>query len=445
MTKDRKPSNQKGVSPAQTDTQIDSAFDDLMKNSTSKRKSAKKTPASTRRTPSDRPKEKAQIAKSTRAAKPSSTAKDKRKRPPLPKFTQAMHFVTVRPIKWIWSSAHTIDRRLWQIIKTAGAFIGSFITAITDAIIDSFKAFLKWLPTRAGMGYCAFSGFIAIIAGLWAADQIRAAEMAILKAQNNLRPTFQIIDTQDPILARIGSDYIRLSQLQETAHRTGQLDPDIKLNIEDTQTIELLTTLIDQRVLARATREEKLDQRQELQDRLQTARDRILAASYIENLIATQVSEEKVRDLYEAQSDVTSLGKEIRIRHILVESKAKANTILTALQSGEDFAALAIEHSLDRGTAPHGGDTGFITHEMLDEEFSRIAFAFDINQISPPFKTKDGWNIVKITDKRQTKNIPFEQVEDNLRRFLTLQTIEQTLKTLREQYDVETYPLTPTQ
>jgi len=295
------------------------------------------------------------------------------------------------------------------------------------------------------MGYCAFSGFIAIIAGLWAADQIRAAEMAILKAQNNLRPTFQIIDTQDPILARIGSDYIRLSQLQETAHRTGQLDPDIKLNIEDTQTIELLTTLIDQRVLARATREEKLDQRQELQDRLQTARDRILAASYIENLIATQVSEEKVRDLYEAQSDVTSLGKEIRIRHILVESKAKANTILTALQSGEDFAALAIEHSLDRGTAPHGGDTGFITHEMLDEEFSRIAFAFDINQISPPFKTKDGWNIVKITDKRQTKNIPFEQVEDNLRRFLTLQTIEQTLKTLREQYDVETYPLTPTQ
>ena len=123
----------------------------------------------------------------------------------------------------------------------------------------------------------------------------------------------------------------------------------------------------------------------------------------------------------------------------MVSSRAEAASILKAVENGADFTALARGRSLDRGTAPHGGDTGYITRDMVSNEFGRIAFAIDQDAISPPFRTSEGWNVIKVLEKREIEGISYAAVEDDLRRFLTLRAIDETLETLKDNFDVVIY------
>ena len=56
---------------------------------------------------------------------------------------------------------------------------------------------------------------------------------------------------------------------------------------------------------------------------------------------------------------VPTTAEQVHARHILVQTKEEAQTILTRLQAGEDFAALARERSQDENTKEAGGDLGF--------------------------------------------------------------------------------------
>ena len=63
----------------------------------------------------------------------------------------------------------------------------------------------------------------------------------------------------------------------------------------------------------------------------------------------------------------------IKVRHILVQNQAKADSILAALKSGADFAELAKNNSL-AGTSQNGGELGWMSEGDFDAEFSKACF-----------------------------------------------------------------------
>ncbi len=341
-------------------------------------------------------------------------------------------------IRSVWRFAERVDGRIWRFLKATFGVFALGVTVITDWIFDASKSFLAWLPTPAGQGYCAFFGMIVIVASLGITDRVRGAALTLQSAQAGNANSIQR-DQQDPVMARIGGAYIRLSEVEAAARSAGTLQDGESLSIDSEFTRELVSTFVDQRILAEAAQQIDLDTETMMQGRLRAARDRILAAAYIDTILNDRVSDERVRALFEAQSDITSLGEEIRIRHILVSSRAEAASILKAVENGADFTALARGRSLDRGTAPHGGDTGYITRDMVSNEFGRIAFAIDQDAISPPFRTSEGWNVIKVLEKREIEGISYAAVEDDLRRFLTLRAIDETLETLKDNFDVVIY------
>lgn len=313
--------------------------------------------------------------------------------------------------------------------------VARWSTIITDWIFDALILFIKWLPTRSGQGYCAFFGVISLVTGLWITDELRDASLTLKAAQAG--PGINTpLDADDPVMARIGGVYVHLSEVEAAARSAGNLQQGERLAVNTAFTRELVATFVDQRLLAEAAEKNGLDNATMLRARLRAARDRILAATQIDHILAEEVTDERVRALYEAQSDLTSLGEEIRIRHILVQSRAEAVNIINSIENGADFSTIARGRSLDRGTAPHGGDTGYITRDMVSNEFGRIAFAIDEGKISPPFRTVDGWNVINVLEKRESEGIAFAAVEDNLRRFLTLRAIDQILTTLKQDFDV---------
>lgn len=79
------------------------------------------------------------------------------------------------------------------------------------------------------------------------------------------------------------------------------------------------------------------------------------------------------------------------------QAKAKADDIVTQLNAGGDFAALAKKYSQDT-TASNGGDLGFFTKGQMVKPFEDAAFALQPGQISGVVKTQFGYHIIKVIE-----------------------------------------------
>ena len=97
-------------------------------------------------------------------------------------------------------------------------------------------------------------------------------------------------------------------------------------------------------------------------------------------------------------------------------AKAKLDTILAALKSGEDFAKVAEKYSDDPGSKSKGGDLGYFERRMMVPEFDSAAFKLDVGQVSGVVTSPFGYHIIKVTDKMAYPT--FDEDRDNLKNIL---------------------------
>lgn len=103
---------------------------------------------------------------------------------------------------------------------------------------------------------------------------------------------------------------------------------------------------------------------------------------------------------------------EIKARHILVEDEKTAQEVKGKLNAGSKFEDLAKEYSKDTGSAEKGGDLGWFGSGKMVPEFEKAAYALDVNQISDPVKTQNGYHIIQVTDKKEKK--PFDEMKKEI-------------------------------
>ena len=110
-----------------------------------------------------------------------------------------------------------------------------------------------------------------------------------------------------------------------------------------------------------------------------------------------EVTDEEIQNYYDQAS------QELNARHILVEDEETAKEIVEKLKAGEDFAALAKEHSTDTGSAEKGGELGWFSVGTMVEQFNDAAYALEIDEISAPVQSDFGYHIIQVTDKREVE------------------------------------------
>jgi len=85
-------------------------------------------------------------------------------------------------------------------------------------------------------------------------------------------------------------------------------------------------------------------------------------------------------------------------RHILVKTEGECNELKTKIINGEDFAAMAKEHSLCP-SGHRGGDLGQFSQGQMVKEFDEIVFSAELNQVHGPVKTQFGYHLIEITNR----------------------------------------------
>ena len=120
----------------------------------------------------------------------------------------------------------------------------------------------------------------------------------------------------------------------------------------------------------------------------------------------SKVTNELVREAYDR------MQQEVRASHILIlvdegaspEDTLKAYTkvldIKKRLEAGEDFISVAQQFSEDPSVKENNGDLGYFSAFRMVYTFENAAFNTNVGQISKPFRTRFGYHIVKVVDRR---------------------------------------------
>jgi peptidyl-prolyl cis-trans isomerase SurA len=145
-----------------------------------------------------------------------------------------------------------------------------------------------------------------------------------------------------------------------------------------------------------------------------------------------------------------------KARHILLkvtevmsdaEAQRRLNNLWERLQGGDDFAQLASANSEDAGSATKGGDLGWVDPGSMVPEFEKVMAQLAPGEISQPFKTRFGWHIVQVLERRQHDNSEQamrSQAAKQIRERKIEEELQSWLRQLREESYVE-YRLTESQ
>lgn len=93
------------------------------------------------------------------------------------------------------------------------------------------------------------------------------------------------------------------------------------------------------------------------------------------------------------------------------EARTLAGALHERIKQGADVAALAKSSSDDEGTRAKGGEMPPFGRGNMIGEFEVAAFGTPVGSISAPFKTKYGWHIVQVLERRY---YPFESIRTTL-------------------------------
>ncbi|MDQ7076068.1 MAG: peptidylprolyl isomerase [Gammaproteobacteria bacterium] len=158
----------------------------------------------------------------------------------------------------------------------------------------------------------------------------------------------------------------------------------------------------------------------------------------------TKVSDQELDDFLSLRQRVLKNSFEYRLRHILIatgegddlaliaKARARADRVLTKVQAGADFAALAMRTS-DGQYALEGGDLGWRKLEQLPKVFVEALQTAKEGDLLGPLRSASGFHLLLLEQSRGEERHYIKQSHARhiLLRVTEVRDSEATLKTLK--------------
>ena len=246
-------------------------------------------------------------------------------------------------------------------------------------------------------------------------------------------------ERRDEILRGVLDQLVTYHVLQQEAH---------KRSLEATQqevqqrVAEVRQQFPNEQAFSTALKQRGMDPRQFEQDtRNDITVNKLMQA---EASTATLVGEQDAKEFYDKNPDKFKQPEQVRASHIFKrippgsdaaakqKIRASLEPVLKQVKAGGDFAELAKKNSED-GSAPAGGDLNYFGPGQMVPEFEKVAFAMKPGETSDIVESQFGYHIIKVTDRRPGRAVPFPEVKEQIANFLKQQRQQEKANALIEQ------------
>jgi len=223
-------------------------------------------------------------------------------------------------------------------------------------------------------------------------------------------------------LVRINNVPISLEEFRQMSEKQ-PLEGKIRLVSEKGLREFLENYVITREVLYQDAKKKGLDKKKEILARVEDFKRAMVIDALLEEELRgkDEVSDSEVQRYYKENQDLFTEPREVKIRHIVVNSEPTLKEVLTKLSKGEGFEKLASTYNIDK-SREDGGNLGYIRRGQLAPSFAQFEeAAFSLKrkgEVSEVVKTPYGYHLIEVEDRRGTALRPFDQVKEKIRFFL---------------------------
>ncbi|SFS95097.1 peptidyl-prolyl cis-trans isomerase [Paenibacillus sp. 453mf] len=155
-----------------------------------------------------------------------------------------------------------------------------------------------------------------------------------------------------------------------------------------------------------------------------------------------EVSEAEVEQYYEEHLDSYTPSRQFDLSMIQVNDAGTAEQVMSRLEQGESFEALAQELSTDEYSKDAKGSLGLIDEDdpFQPEAMMDVARELDIGEAAGPLLIDDAYIIIRLNDINEENAPTREQAMEEIRRMLALNEagpLSEVEKSLRNKYGAE--------
>jgi len=219
-----------------------------------------------------------------------------------------------------------------------------------------------------------------------------------------------------------------------------------------------LDNYVKKRLLVQEALKSGFDKRADVQADISAAKENTIFDGYVRDVIGGSiVKDANVRAFYDEHPQEFATPEKIHVRHIVITASSNGPQAKTSEQALEiikgiavqlheknaatrtmndpkgatrvrvnQFAQLARQYSED-GSAPAGGDLGFVEKGQLDPDFEAAAWALPVGTPSGIVQTKYGYHLILVEAKQPAGIQPYENVKSLIRNALLNQQMAQVM------------------
>jgi len=247
-----------------------------------------------------------------------------------------------------------------------------------------------------------------------------------------IAPTVVAQET-DQVLVRVNGYEIRTSEVslaaEAIASQLANLPPQARYPF-------VVQYLVERHLLAQEAIRQNIEQDPEYKRLLGYYQAKAARDAYFVGKIKPQVTEQDARAEYDKQATAVDQQEKIHLRLIQVKDEAAAKKVHKQLVEGADFVELANQNAPAQ-SVKNGGDLGWFTQAEMAEELVKATKGLNAGEISQPYKSKLGWNIIKLDEKTVVTAQPFEKIKGGLVSLLTRQKVQALVDELTAKAKIE--------
>ena len=236
------------------------------------------------------------------------------------------------------------------------------------------------------------------------------------------------------IAAVVNGEQITVAEVKEAYEGTPQIKTQVSFEEFYNRALEVM---INSKLALQAATAANVQASAEYQKELAVMQDDLARKVYIDQQLTKKVTDEEVKKVYDEYVANFKSEKEVKAKHILVDTEDLAKEIIEKLnKKSAKFDDLAKQYSKDQA------DLGYFTAEAMVPEFSEAAFAMKKGTFSQkPVKTEFGYNVILVEDIRDSKPLAFEAVAEQIKGNLSQQAVGQIVAELHQNAQIEKFDL----
>lgn len=238
-------------------------------------------------------------------------------------------------------------------------------------------------------------------------------------------------DTLGTVVAIVGNRRIRAHEVDSLI---GTAPPNVQGQLREPAGYkQLVDRMVTEEALYQAARRSGLSKDPAYRAAVAKAAREALMRMYYQGRMAhfPPPADSAIQAYYEAHSEEFAIPARVRVRHIQVATRAKADALRKRLVAGGLWDAVAKANSTDKATSGNGGLLGYVTPGTeyvpgVGKAPTIVAAAFALKEgdISKPLQSEKGWHLIRVDNNEPARTQPLADVRQGILGHLSTQNQE---------------------